>query len=347
MRGNHTRTTEPTIQSLYPSFTDPIIAQRTAADLEELAFIVRRIGLSNVPNQEIFAIRQVPNRPPGCQGFIAQRDIPEGMSILIEQPLFVINDIGKQLSAVNVTEINTAAVQHPQFLQLSSARNPPSNRSIFETNSYSMGIRRQGIFLLASRMNHSCLPNAYFAWNADLNRLTVHAITPIRAGEEILANYRIDLSYKVSNTRQREFYDQYRFRCDCRACIQAAPFTASSDDRRKSMRLLDTKIDRRTHLVQAQNLPEQEHDLHSILRLLWDEGLVYPYRADACRHLAEWHAGQLEQLTPLVDAQTRNLREEVAIHYARCRLELEVKFTGADSRKVTSALAVIRALRLM
>ena len=34
---------------------------------------------------------------------------------------------------------------------------------------------RFAVFLVASRFNHACLPNAYHKWNEAIKRLTIHA----------------------------------------------------------------------------------------------------------------------------------------------------------------------------
>jgi hypothetical protein len=41
------------------------------------------------------------------------------------------------------------------------------------------GARKGGLFLQASRINHSCRRNAQNTWNADLERLTIHALRDI------------------------------------------------------------------------------------------------------------------------------------------------------------------------
>lgn len=55
---------------------------------------------------------------------------------------------------------------------------------IYEVNCYEMG-RGTCVCLEASKNNHSCVPNAYYSWNNDIKRLTVHAIRKIPEGEEI------------------------------------------------------------------------------------------------------------------------------------------------------------------
>jgi len=46
-----------------------------------------------------------------------------------------------------------------------------------------------GVFLKASRCNHSCGPNANCTWDIDTFSLALTALRPIRAGEEITITY--------------------------------------------------------------------------------------------------------------------------------------------------------------
>lgn len=45
------------------------------------------------------------------------------------------------------------------------------------------------IFLLGSRINHSCTPNSRFAYNAAIGKGTFHATRDIMAGEEVTVMY--------------------------------------------------------------------------------------------------------------------------------------------------------------
>lgn len=95
------------------------------------------------------------------------------------------------------------------------------------------------VFEIASRFNHSCVPNACFAWNEKLGVETVYAIKDIAAGEEITLSY-VDPLYDVS-ARMWELW-HYGFECDCPACgdtrVQGS-FAARSRERRWRLREID------------------------------------------------------------------------------------------------------------
>lgn len=72
------------------------------------------------------------------------------------------------------------------------------------------------VFLLGSRINHSCIPNIHFAYNSVLEEETFHAIRDIMAGEELTIMY-IDGTNRTRSQRQAEL-NKWGFRCTCPAC---------------------------------------------------------------------------------------------------------------------------------
>ncbi|TKA26514.1 hypothetical protein B0A50_05351 [Salinomyces thailandicus] len=109
---------------------------------------------------------------------------------------------------------------------------------IFDTNFYGLdcsggegidGNRRKaaGVFFEASRINHSCIPNATSQWEPSLQSLTVHAIEDIAAGEEITISYVEAL--RKREERQQSLKGRYNFDCDCPACDSTTVFGQMSD----------------------------------------------------------------------------------------------------------------------
>jgi hypothetical protein len=58
----------------------------------------------------------------------------------------------------------------------------PTLLSIFMTNAMECG-QGAAVFEIASRFNHSCVPNAHFAWNQELEVETVFAVKDISVNE--------------------------------------------------------------------------------------------------------------------------------------------------------------------
>ncbi|KAF3064258.1 SET domain-containing protein 5 [Daldinia childiae] len=74
-----------------------------------------------------------------------------------------------------------------------------------------------GIFPLYTRINHSCVPNAYNSWNPTLERLTIHAIHDIKAGEQIFVDY-IGKACRTRNQRNFSLHTAWDITCNCAAC---------------------------------------------------------------------------------------------------------------------------------
>lgn len=72
------------------------------------------------------------------------------------------------------------------------------------------------VFLLGSRINHSCLPNIHFAYNSMLKEETFHAIRDIMAGEELTIMY-INGTNRTRDQRKAEL-DKWGFTCSCPVC---------------------------------------------------------------------------------------------------------------------------------
>ena len=51
-------------------------------------------------------------------------------------------------------------------------------------------VQASGLYPLTSRLNHSCAPNAWANWNSRTQRMTVHALGALPAGEEVRVDYR-------------------------------------------------------------------------------------------------------------------------------------------------------------
>lgn len=81
-----------------------------------------------------------------------------------------------------------------------------------------------GVFLLASRINHSCCPNAWYDFNPHtgnkqprVEMLTTHAIRDIAAGEQILVGYdAVSLKLRQERTEKLAAWDVYN--CVCALC---------------------------------------------------------------------------------------------------------------------------------
>ncbi|KAL9062326.1 MAG: hypothetical protein Q9157_009024 [Trypethelium eluteriae] len=87
-----------------------------------------------------------------------------------------------------------------------------------------------GLFPTISRFNHSCVPNAHWAWNPTRNRMTIQTTRDVAADVELMIAY---IPVTTRTYKQREAALQpYEFSCGCEACLNRE---LGSDERRARM----------------------------------------------------------------------------------------------------------------
>jgi len=79
--------------------------------------------------------------------------------------------------------------------------------SIFAANAFG------DVFLLGSRINHSCTSNNHSAYNTSFRKETFHHVRDIVAGEELAISYN-DGTDRTKSQRQGEL-DKWGFVCTC------------------------------------------------------------------------------------------------------------------------------------
>ena len=313
---------------------------------EEVQSSLSRLGVPlNYPSEDVFTSFQSPGKGWGLRSTCY---LPRGSPILSEWAYF---------SVANNADLSPFQANDDSFKNLSCPA-PVTAKKRFDVNNFEMGRTQRGIFLRASRFNHSCRPNAYFAWNGTSRRLTVHAILDIPKNAEIFINYLPQDYLKPVTARRQALRRKYGFFCCCVACEQDTAFGASSSERRSSMRTLNENISRN----QNQNQPRHyEHepllrnkllvDIKTFAFLLNLEGLRYPQLADVYAQEVLWYqievelvaagaeSGRYESETPVASLRMN------ALEAARKKLDLDVASTGHNSPEVKKALRLINDLQ--
>ncbi|KAM0801863.1 hypothetical protein BDR22DRAFT_887922 [Usnea florida] len=309
---------------------------------EELRLSLSRLGV--VPNYSNIKVYRSDgsNAVVAGVGLRASVGIPFGFPIISESALF---------SRAKNAHVNHIQAGLDEFQALSCPTNPWTADGAFAANSFAMGKTGnreiQGIFPIASRLNHSCVPNAYFAWNYKSKTLTVHALTPIPSGNEILVDYRVLNYLKPGDERRQELSDDYHFDCLCPACQQNTDFSAASEDRRRQMRDLEQQIenDKRSTVPNVRN--QRLGRIKKFILLLQQEGLVYPHQADMLKEEIDWYWKELKYVTTGAEHARYKARcLEEALQVARNKLYLDVACTGYNSPCVQSTLKLIDKLKL-
>lgn len=213
-------------------------------------------------------------------GFVATSKISKGTRILLEAPLFKMPDstedmVSAETIALREVRSLTKDQQRAFFaLQNVRGRNCTPVLGIVVTNVLSLGTSDGGgLFLEASRINHSCQPNAHHVWNDDLGHLTVHALRDIEADCEITISYISGVSLGYAK-RQRYLMDAFSFACAYELCSLPLITRNDSDHRLDQIRSIDEVEGAATDLDQVLERPaESLSQVHCLFELLAEEGI--------------------------------------------------------------------------
>ncbi len=289
---------------------------------------------------EALALYVIKSSPGKGLGMFAAEGIRKGTLILAEKPFFSLakrpviswsdpqapNDISKAFDRLPINE-------QRQYLGLHCPERLGCSRgiSIYEANCYEMG-SGTCICLHASRINHSCIPNAHYSWNSSIELETVHAVKDISKDEAITISY--CAAVRTLDERKPEL-EPYVFVCSCPACRTDTDFGFKSQTRRQEMRDLHQHIaDHRDDPLAARADCDYCDEGSGILRLvslLDEEGLVFE-KSRAYRDAAEW-------------ALKLGFWEE-ALTYASKELDVVYCCVGRDSPVYDETISFIQGICL-
>lgn len=270
------------------------------------------ILLTTTDGNEYYEIKAIPGKGYGC---FARQFIKCGTRILEDSPLLYVSkgyyyaaDVQAEFEKLSADDkklfftLHSAHGQDPKHWPLqgihpdvpppearkieeeSKARlaKEPSVLSIFQTNCMGKG-GGSAVFPNCARFNHSCVPNACFAWNDATDKETIHVIRDIQPGEEITLTY-CDVTH--DKTLRRWELKHYGFFCDCPACgddTDPESFAAKSALRRYRIQELEVATEqyRGEFLARAMDNPELVEQLLEICKLRREEGYNTPLLANA------------------------------------------------------------------
>ena len=226
-------------------------------------------------NDRLYAIEPILGKG---QGLIATSKILKGTRILSEPPIFKVPRHATDTRAVEgviIKELKSLTRdQQRAFFSLHNAYGSSHSPflGIARTNVLPLGsgALEGGLFLEASRINHSCSHNAQNTWNANLNQLTIHTFKDVEKGEEITISY-LDGSESYT-ARQLSLKNNFGFHCACELCSLLPDQRRQSDQRLEDITRLDSQIGNGMRIDSAP-LPCL-HDAHALLRLLEEERIA-------------------------------------------------------------------------
>lgn len=187
---------------------------------------------------------EIKDLPGKGKGLVARVDIPEGSRILCEKPLVTARSMSPEaLEPVLATKLKAMTkAEQRQFFSLHN--NFPGKHvlvAILKTNALPCGPGSTvgGVYPTICLINHSCLPNSHNNWNSQAEHETIHAIRPIKAGEEITIPY----DHGGPSAARQPFLKQtFGFDCQCTICTLPPAKLRDSDARRLLIQKLDEAI---------------------------------------------------------------------------------------------------------
>ena len=199
--------------------------------------------------------------------------------------------------------------------------------SIFACNNFLTSPNGCAVYGIASRLNHSCIPNVHHSYNSKLQSLTVHAVRDILPNEELLTNYLgSEATYQSASKRMAYCLQAYGFICRCPAC---ADQTGASDSRRELMALYKSGLhhfntkDLVPHSFIPANPAAALKQAEDIVGVMLTEGIV---NMDLCK---AWRSASSQALA---------MRDfNLAFQYARSEAAVEKNCLGTTLRDLHKA----------
>lgn len=153
--------------------------------------------------------------------------------------------------------------------------------AIFENNCFRIRNKNDtaeawAVFMKASRLNHSCVPNCYASWNKSLVNLCVYAIREITKGEELTIAYDTEEHFfDCFEERHSRLQMKYGFNCSCTACALLKATTGEFSDNEWKRKWIADRTKRITELTAAGREDTEEVDnlRTEMLQLKAEQGL--------------------------------------------------------------------------
>lgn len=172
--------------------------------------------------RHLIEVRETPGKG---LGIFAKEKIPRGTRVVAEFPLLKATALSSHIVNVQGAFNNLPPAKQRAYLDLHGHASetfkkdndwkslPALNRRVLAI--YAANRWGQDVFWLASRFNHSCIPNIHNAYNPTIQMETFHNIREIEASEELTVSYLSGIC--VGDERQAQL-NKWGFQCKCPAC---------------------------------------------------------------------------------------------------------------------------------
>jgi hypothetical protein len=265
---------EPPSQTEITCKTIPTPSGNMRSLMEDTQRLAISSGIEVVePAGRPYAIRVIAGKG---KGVIATMKINKGTRIMSEVPIFTVprnNPDIDDVERIVIKEVEALDTDRQRaFLDLTNVHGHAHSQSlgIARTNVLPLGSNDPsgGLFLEASRINHSCRHNAQNTWNKTIGRLTIHALRDIEEGQEITISYLASTSEYTE--RQRFLKEKFKFDCHCQLCSLPPVRRKESDDRLNKLQAIDGLIG---NFFWDGDLETALHLLHTMFDLFKEEGI--------------------------------------------------------------------------
>lgn len=185
----------------------------------------------SVPSSPPYEIKQVPGRG---KGLVATRGLKSGSIVFSEAPFVRVHWPLQPISVAAKAELVDQKLSDKSeedkdafdSLHISTSQlNVPKSLGIFRTNAMDCTDGSKGVFLVGSRLNHSCDANLVRTWVAEEGKEYFVTVREVKEGEELTMSY--VNSYESRAERRSKLMKDYDFDCHCPLCS----FPSSESDR--------------------------------------------------------------------------------------------------------------------
>ncbi|KAF8541343.1 hypothetical protein BDD12DRAFT_878914 [Trichophaea hybrida] len=158
---------------------------------------------------------------------IATSSIPSNTLLFTESPLLLLSSSSSHCPTRILSTFHLQPSPQKRLL-LSLCSNLPQTSSdeevilgVWKTNNFCLDLEGtvNGVFEIASRLNHACVggENCRWDWDGERGVLTFWTVKDVQDGEELTHCYRPDWRMGGRN-RAQALWEEYGFWCGCRTC---------------------------------------------------------------------------------------------------------------------------------
>ena len=143
----------------------------------------------------------------------ARTGAPQATSLLVKKLVQTFNNLVPEQQALvlslHAPEQTESCVNHPEL-----GEKEKRLLRIFASNNIEIDHHeRCGLYEVASRINHSCSPNAYWQARSKDTKLTVRTCQAVAVGEEVVVDYYIFDNFPTREERMTKINNERLFMC--------------------------------------------------------------------------------------------------------------------------------------